>query len=120
MRREPNGDRIRCILDFNQSESESDINDQNLLTIIKQNLVMNVIRDQKLGSFKHFTIESNVRPKAAEHCYLNVITRGDLSSLKWFEAQHKYWPLGRKDNELLCYVYYAPLNFRDIMLATGE
>jgi fatty acid synthase len=120
LRREPNGDRIRCILDFNQSESESDINDQNLLTIIKQNLVMNVIRDQKLGSFKHFTIESNVRPKAAEHCYLNVITRGDLSSLKWFEAQHKYWPLGRKDNELLCYVYYAPLNFRDIMLATGE
>ncbi|KAF7494247.1 Fatty acid synthase [Sarcoptes scabiei] len=53
---------------------------------------------------------------------LNVVTRGDLSSLQWFESQHKHIDSdgGAKRGENLFTVYYAPLNFRDIMLATGK
>lgn len=44
-----------------------------------------------------------------------------MSSFSWFEAQHKFWPLQRKTpQEVLVDVYYAPLNFRDIMCATGR
>lgn len=49
-----------------------------------------------------------------EHAYVNTLTRGDLSSLRWIES-----PL-RFARDELCRVYYAPLNFRDIMLATGK
>ncbi|GFV31385.1 mariner Mos1 transposase [Trichonephila clavipes] len=50
-----------------------------------------------------------------EHAYLNIRTRGNLSSLIWIDSPLKY----SKDS-LLCHVYYASLNFRDIMMATGK
>lgn len=54
-----------------------------------------------------------------EHAFINVLTRGDLSSIRWVcsplrHAQHPGPGLQ------LCTVYYASLNFRDIMLATGK
>lgn len=53
------------------------------------------------------------------HAYVNILTRGDLSSLRWIESPVKYFtPKGTTKS--LCQVYYAPLNFRDIMLATGK
>ncbi|KAK9701631.1 Phosphopantetheine attachment site [Popillia japonica] len=62
-----------------------------------------------------------------EHAYINTLVRGDLSSLRWIEGR----PLGGyynnnnkgggdNDKTELCSVYYAPLNFRDVMLATGK
>ena len=50
------------------------------------------IRDGKLGSFRHFDLNEDRDSDLidTEHAYLNVTTRGDLSSLRWYEAQHKY------------------------------
>ncbi|XP_054155200.1 fatty acid synthase-like [Oppia nitens] len=132
LRQEPGGDKIRCI--FNASKSNKNKTalpavafDKSIYSdILKKDLVMNVYRDGKLGSFRHFDLSDNRQNELidTEHAYLNVTTRGDLSSLKWYEAQHKYWtalPSAHKNpNEVLCSVYYAPLNFRDIMLATGK
>ena len=127
LRKEPNGHRIRCILDydFDSKEKTSILRNKRLLkAIVKKDLVMNVLKnmsyDDMTGSFKHFTINANKNLVPTEHCYLNVQTRGDLSSFGWYESQHKYWPVGKKDNQELIQVYYAPLNFRDIMLATGN
>ncbi|GBM08293.1 hypothetical protein AVEN_43366-1 [Araneus ventricosus] len=43
-----------------------------------------------------------------KHAYLNVLTRGDLSSLVWMDSPLKYFK------------QTAPLNFRDVMLASGK
>ena len=52
---------------------------------------------------------------------MNVLTRGDLSSLTWIESPLKYFhKLELPDTTQLCDVYYTSLNFRDIMLATGK
>ena len=132
LRQEPGGDKIRCI--FNASKSGKTraalppvAFDKSFYSdILNKDLVMNVFRDGKLGSFRHFELsdERDNESVDTEHAYLNVTTRGDLSSLRWYEAQHKYWtslPAAHKNpNEVLCSVYYAPLNFRDIMLATGK
>lgn len=53
------------------------------------------------------------------YAHVNILTRGDLSSLRWIESSLKYFSANDK-KESLCQVYYAPLNFRDIMLATGK
>lgn len=56
-----------------------------------------------------------------EHAYINALARGDLASLRWIEGPLAYLKEEKlKPNEQLCNVYYAPLNFRDIMLATGK
>ena len=52
--------------------------------------------------------------------YVNVLTRGDLSSLAWIESPLKYFSPADHPTKQLCSVYYAALNFRDIMLATGK
>lgn len=56
-----------------------------------------------------------------EHAYVNTLTRGDLSSLRWIESPLRFArALLLAPRQELCRVYCAPLNFRDIMLATGK
>jgi fatty acid synthase len=124
LRKEPNGDRIRCIFNFDRNckkfITKSTKYDIHLENIIKKDLKYNVIQNDISGHFIFTKIESIAKPVLTEHCYLNASTKGDLSSLKWFESQHKYWPIGRKENEILCNIYFSALNFKDIMLATGQ
>lgn len=130
LRQEPGGDRVRCI--FNASKDNKKYSLPSVVfdkhpysELLRKDLVMNVYKDGKFGSFRHLQLDDKITDQVqTEHAYLNVSTRGDLSSLRWYEAQHKYWstlnPLQRNPSEVLCTVYYAPLNFRDIMLATGK
>ncbi|KAL1478934.1 hypothetical protein MTO96_052251, partial [Rhipicephalus appendiculatus] len=57
-----------------------------------------------------------------QFAYLHVQTRGDLSSLEWYESPLGYLSpcdvAGREN--LYVDVYYGSLNFRDIMLASGK
>ena len=68
---------------------------------------------------RHVLMESSDVNEETEHAYVNVLTRGDLSSLRWIASHLKYAP-ERHGNTELCKVYYTSLNFRDIMLATGK
>ena len=55
-----------------------------------------------------------------EYAYVNVQTRGDLSSLKWYQSPLRYFHELKSVSTDLCMVHYASLNFRDVMLATGK
>ena len=57
-----------------------------------------------------------------EHAYINTLARGDLSSLRFVESSNKYYhQMDKLGSDIkLVHVYYAPLNFRDIMLAAGR
>lgn len=88
-------------------------------SLLMQDLAVNVQHNKVWGTYRHMTL-SQLVSKPSQHALLNVATRGDLASLTWFqmakpEASDQ---LGR--DSVLCEVYYAPLNFRDVMLATGK
>lgn len=51
--------------------------------------------------------------------FVNVLTRGDLSSLSWVESPLRYYSNDAPQRDL-CSVHYASLNFRDVMLASGR
>lgn len=124
LRREPNGDKIRCLLNLDEKNRPIDYESELFRKILQNNLFMNIIDyDGSFGAIHHFQLFLNEsKPIPVKHCFLNVVTRGDLSSLQWFESQHKHIDSdgGAKRGENLFTVYYAPLNFRDIMLATGK
>lgn len=90
---------------------------------LKCDLISNVYKQSIWGSFRHMRLEtrSDTATLQVQHAYLNALTKGDLSSLRWIES-----PLSRqlpdpKDKDLeLCTVYYAPINFRDVMLSSGK
>lgn len=50
-----------------------------------------------------------------DHCYANILQRGDLSSLTWIQGG-----IDVSKTKNLVKIQYASLNFRDVMLATGR
>lgn len=84
-------------------------------------LAVNVLRGGAWGSYRHLELGGERAQLRVEHAYVNTLTRGDLSSLRWIESElvfQRARPVAPGTD--LCRVYYAPLNFRDIMLATGK
>lgn len=66
-----------------------------------------------------FVCVSDLQEEVTEHAYVNVLTRGDLSSLRWISSPLRHF--ASSDLTIrLCRVSYSSLNFRDIMLATGK
>ncbi|CAF0706992.1 unnamed protein product [Brachionus calyciflorus] len=125
LRKELNGEKIRCVL-------TSDYLTQIPTHILHNDLVMNVNRDGKWGSFRHILdlesmdkliinserdlYEEYLSIESRNHC-VNALQRGDLSSLKWIQSPEPYVT---DSNQVICNVAYSALNFRDIMLATGK
>lgn len=62
---------------------------------------------------------SDLNEELTEQAYVNVLTRGDLSSLRWIASPLRHFVTSSPDVQL-CRVYYSSLNFRDVMLATGK
>ncbi|XP_070581121.1 fatty acid synthase-like [Ptychodera flava] len=124
LKQEPGGERIRCIFNASLSEDSQlpDISQgsKTLQKLLQQDLAMNVFRDDQWGSFRHQAVpRSDAMSLLTSHAYVNTLTRGDLSSLKWITSPLRYTEQLDPGMEM-CSVYYASLNFRDIMLATGK
>uniref|UniRef100_A0A8C7S247 Fatty acid synthase n=1 Tax=Oncorhynchus mykiss TaxID=8022 RepID=A0A8C7S247_ONCMY len=116
LRQEPGGNRIRCAFVSNLCESTVAPTLQpthsSMRSVLEGDLCMNVFRDGHWGMFRHQLISQ-------EQAYVNVLTRGDLSSLRWIASPLRNF-VASSPHVQLCRVYYSSLNFRDIMLATGK
>uniref|UniRef100_A0A8C2UD57 Fatty acid synthase n=1 Tax=Coturnix japonica TaxID=93934 RepID=A0A8C2UD57_COTJA len=123
LRLESEGHRIRCVFVSNLNPSSTvpstGLSSLEMQKIIQRDLVMNVYRDGKWGSFRHLPLQQAQSQELTEYAYVNVLTRGDLSSLRWIVSPLRHFQT-TNPNIQLCKVYYASLNFRDIMLATGK
>ncbi|KAL3221900.1 hypothetical protein MRX96_029108 [Rhipicephalus microplus] len=125
LRKENIGGRIRCVFDaslvgFNSVANFSPTNPV-FKDIIEKDLVMNVYRNGQWGSYRHRAVSGKAKT-TTQFAYLQVETRGDLSSIQWYESPTGYLSpsdvIGRED--LYVDVYYGAINFRDVMLATGK
>lgn len=90
---------------------------------LSKDLVSNVYKNGKWGTFRHLKLDNqaNVPTLQVEHAYVNALTKGDLASLKWIEGPlSNDRPDPRCHKVELCTVYYAPINFRDVMLSSGK
>ncbi|KAM9371273.1 fatty acid synthase [Phaethornis superciliosus] len=123
LRLESEGHRIRCVFISNLNPSSAvpptSHSSLEMQKIVQGDLVMNVYRDGKWGSFRHLPLQQAQPQELTEYAYVNVLTRGDLSSLRWIVSPLQHFQANNPDVQL-CKVYYASLNFRDIMLATGK
>lgn len=88
-----------------------------------KDLVTNVFKHGTWGSFRHLRLESlaDAPTLQVQHAYVNALTKGDLSSLRWIESPlSRQLPDAKNKDVELCTVYYAPINFRDVMLSSGK
>lgn len=89
---------------------------------LKKDFIQNVYKNGSWGTFRHLKLDNAAGATLpVEHAYVNALTKGDLASLKWIEGPLSLDRPDSKDSRLeLCTVYYAPINFRDVMLSSGK
>ncbi|KAH8038197.1 hypothetical protein HPB51_024728 [Rhipicephalus microplus] len=124
---ETGGRRVRCVFDAtpNGSNDVFDFSPSNLnyADALQQDLLMNVSRNGQWGSYKYLSFTSDdLQKTTTTYAFLNIRSRGDLSSFHWCESPLSYASLSSiiANGGMLCDVYCAPLNFHDILLATGK
>uniref|UniRef100_A0A8C4WRF5 Fatty acid synthase n=1 Tax=Eptatretus burgeri TaxID=7764 RepID=A0A8C4WRF5_EPTBU len=124
LRAEPGGQKLRCVMvnELNIDHHIPNLSNLNVLhTILHHDLAVNIKRNDCWGSFRHLPLNTGGVLEQTPYAYINALTRGDLSSLCWIASPLRHTlPAHKSDLSPLCMVYYASLNFRDVMLATGK
>uniref|UniRef100_A0A8C1G0U1 Fatty acid synthase n=1 Tax=Cyprinus carpio TaxID=7962 RepID=A0A8C1G0U1_CYPCA len=95
LRQEPGGNRIRCAFVSNLSK-DADVpslvpTQKEMKALLKKDLVMNVYRDGQWGVFRHQLLTQDLSEELTEQAYVNVLTRGDLSSLRWIASPLRHF-----------------------------
>lgn len=125
LRIEPGGANIRCIYDLDGTMPKTiDFTKSPYKEMAENDLVMNVFRQNRWGSFRYTTLGDEPETIETPYAYLDMQTRGDLTSFKWYESDHKHFhrllSADQTPNMVMCDVYCSSLNFKDVMIATGR
>ena len=133
LRREVGGNNLRSFFapGFKSGKTITDENGNEVEELIPRevvegDLVMNVMMiDDKLGSYRYTTRhrlhEDTAITMTPSSCfYLDVTTKGDLSSFKFYDNTDQIDIDSRNRNNELFDVYYSSLNFKDVMIASGR
>ncbi|XP_049523853.1 fatty acid synthase-like [Dermacentor silvarum] len=128
LRYESGGSHIRCVFDAGSTNTNTvaDFNPSNpkYQNVVENDLVMNVYRNGKWGSYRHVVAKSlETMKKNTQFAVLNSRKRGDLSSLDWYESPVPYGSLSTiktGTEPILCDVHFAAVNSRDVMFASVE
>lgn len=115
--------RVRCLIDATAT-SKPDLTDPKYADLLRKDLVYNMYGGDNLGwgTYEHVSLPRAPKDdhalrtsSAVDHVYLKSMKPGDLSSFAWVQNAMESVPSNKTAQ-----VYYAPLNFRDIMFATGR
>ncbi|KAK4878174.1 hypothetical protein RN001_010680 [Aquatica leii] len=79
---------------------------------LRKGLLVNIFKNGQWGSYRHFILPQD--QKNCEHAFGTTVS-GDLSSLQYLEG-----PLSKEYNKDLIDIYYAGVNFKDVVIATGK
>lgn len=117
IRKEPNGDKLRCVLIDDETAPEFDTKLAFYESQLKLGMATNVYKNGSWGSYQHLKINivHETKPQSG-HCFATCTVKGDLSTLTWFDG-----PLNASNFKFPhVRVQYASINFRDIMVASGK
>ena len=88
LRLEPGGEHFRCIFQYNNQNSDPiDIKSKLFEDIVSNDLAINVIKDGKLGTYRHLKLSKDYNKVVSNEYYLNEAQPRDLSSLQWFDLK---------------------------------
>lgn len=115
VRREPGGNKLRCIQIDDKTASSFVLDDPLYGAQLQLGLAVNVLRNGCWGTYRHIRLHENAEEKPREgHFYVSQLRPGDMTSLTWMSGWFK------EANEAHVHVQYAGLNFRDVMFITGR
>ncbi|KAH8377960.1 hypothetical protein KR093_008108 [Drosophila rubida] len=120
LKREQHGNRIRLYMLQDAGLPFFSLTEPFYLDQLDKDLSINIYQNGNWGTYRHLPMEAHQPLLTVEQAYVNTLIKGDLSSLNWIESPRTASQTPTYRNLEPCTVYYAPLNFRDIMLASGK
>lgn len=114
LRKEYTKTSARCVIIDDKNAPEFNPQDKFYLKHLSLGLAVNILRNGHWGTYRHLQIitEHPIKPQSGV-VFVDILRRGDMSSLKWVQGRQKPESCAIK-------VAYSSLNFKDIMLATGR
>jgi len=116
LRQEPGGDRFRCIFSDGKLEMPIDFNKEPFNRLLRNDLVINVHRDNRWGTYRLLNLEKNYDKIETAEAYLDIVKKGDLSSIKWFDLSTLE---NISEEEVNVKIYYSGIDFKDLAVASG-
>jgi fatty acid synthase, animal type len=89
VKQEPGGNSVRSVFIQDPTAPKFSLTAPFYAAQLKKDLLSNVLKSNGVwGSMRHLELENqHDKPSLhVEHAYINALTRGDLSSLKWIEG----------------------------------
>ncbi|XP_076649208.1 fatty acid synthase-like [Halictus rubicundus] len=122
VRREEGCANVRYVFIQDKNAPKFSLKDKFYAEQLSKQLMANVLKEGNWGTFRHLLLDQQGEASSlqVEHAYIDALYRGDLSSLRWIKSPPSFYEPGKSLGMELFHVYYAPLNFRDVMLATGK
>ncbi|CAG2109741.1 unnamed protein product [Medioppia subpectinata] len=127
LRLEPGGECLRCVFDYdNLIKGSVKFTEKPYSDILSNDLPINVLKNGKVGTYRHFTLNKEYDKIESNDYFLNVGHNRDLASLQWYDSKglatnkDDYDFMNTKTNKIACNIYSAGMNFRDVMFATGR
>ena len=126
LRLEPGGQCFRCLFDMDSNiKLPIDWSSKPYSDILTNDLVVNVIKNGKLGTFRHTKLPKDYDKTVSNQYFLNQGANKDLSSLAWFDLRNltpnsePYDLVGNEIELIAVNIYRSGLIFKDVMFATG-
>lgn len=115
LRREPDGDRIRCVIVMDARAPKFAVDHPLYAAQLAAGLAVNIYENGVWGTYRFVQLANRpAEVPRTEHVYANVRRLGDLTSFEWFGGP------AAPDAAAPVSVHYASINFRDVMVASGR
>lgn len=84
LRREPQSKNVKCVFVIDEAEKFSP-QTPFYFNQLKKQMAVNVYKDGQWGTYRHLQLNEQNKVES-EHCFANILTRGDLTSFRWIEG----------------------------------
>lgn len=119
LRREPGGEIVHGLLIADPSAPPFNPDLEFYEEQLDMDLALNVYQEGQWGTYRHLLL-GDLETIKAHHAFVNTVTIGDLSSLRWLEGPIRENTVFKNKLSILIHVYCSALNFRDVMTAIGR
>ncbi|CAG2108072.1 unnamed protein product, partial [Medioppia subpectinata] len=128
LRLEPGGKKFRYIfnMDTNSDNNVIDFNSKPYSDILANDLAANVIKEGKLGTYRHFKVVADYDKCVSNDYYLNSGAKKDLTGIEWFDSRKIpeiktfYTSDNKEVRKTRVEIYCAGISFHEVMLASGR
>ncbi|CAG2169075.1 unnamed protein product [Oppiella nova] len=126
LRLEPGGENWRYIFNYDNNSEKIDFNVSPYSDILANDLVANVVKEGKVGTYRHLKLTADYDKCESTDYYLNSGKMGDLGGIQWYDSRRIpqikeiYGVNNKVIKKTRVEIYCAGISFHDVMYATGR